>query len=49
MDDKVRVGDAEFGLAPILILITFLGPIWKSKKKIYNIYKLWEGFTKIAV
>ena len=48
MDDKVRVGDVEIGLASILILITFLWPIWKSKK-IYNIYKLWEGFTKIAV
>ena len=48
MDDKVRVGDAEIGLAPILILITFFDQFEKSKK-IYNIYNLWEEFTKIAV
>ena len=48
MDDKVRVEDAEIGLVPILILITFLWPIWKPKM-IYNISKLWEAFTKIEV
>ena len=48
MDDKVRVKDAEVGLVSVLILITFLWPIWKHKM-IYNTSKLWEAFTKIEV
>ena len=48
MDDRVRVEDAEIGLASILILITFWDQ-FENRKWFIILLNFWEKFTKLEM